>query len=126
MGNGSIYTSTNSGANWISNSAPNLNWNSVCSSADGSRLFAMVNGGGIYTWQATPRPVLSVESSPNGILVSWLVPSMAFALQGSSDLSAGNWVEITDPKPTLNYTNLHYEVALRAAPGNRFYRLVSK
>jgi hypothetical protein len=51
---------------------------------------------------------------------------MPFALQASSDLLAGNWVEITDPKPTLNYTNLHYEVALPTAPGNRFYRLVSK
>jgi hypothetical protein len=46
---GRIYTSTNSGASWVSTSAPSLPWQGVASSADGVKLAASVNGGGIYT-----------------------------------------------------------------------------
>jgi hypothetical protein len=47
--NGGIYTSTNSGQTWISNSVPAGKWSSIASSADGSKLAATINGGGIYT-----------------------------------------------------------------------------
>ena len=45
---GSIYFSTNSGADWLTSSAPNTNWWSLASSADARRMIAAVNGGRIY------------------------------------------------------------------------------
>ena len=38
QGDGSIYTSTNSGATWTRTSAPTNDWTAVASSADGTRL----------------------------------------------------------------------------------------
>ncbi len=48
---GRIYTSTNSGTNWILNATDpnNRNWYSVAASSDGTRLAAVVNGGQVYT-----------------------------------------------------------------------------
>jgi photosystem II stability/assembly factor-like uncharacterized protein len=48
---GGIYTSTNSGVDWTSNSLPALSWRSVACSADGTKLVAAAYGptGGIYT-----------------------------------------------------------------------------
>jgi hypothetical protein len=39
----SIDTSTNSGITWTQTSAPSTNWNAIASSADGTKLVAMVN-----------------------------------------------------------------------------------
>ena len=46
---GSVYTSTNSGMNWLSNNLPGLPWQAVASSADGSKLVAMAQNEPIYT-----------------------------------------------------------------------------
>ncbi len=119
---GSIYTSADRGATWVSNSVPVANWSSVACSADGSRLFATVNGGGIYTFQATPAPTLNIRQSGNTVLVSWVVPSMEFDLQQSSDLTNWSGVGVT---PVLNYTNLCQEVTLPLSQGPRFYRLAT-
>jgi len=61
---------------WTQTSAPINNWNSVASSADGSKLAAAVNGGGIWssadsgnTWTQTSAPTnvwTSVSSSADG------------------------------------------------------------
>jgi hypothetical protein len=75
VGNFSIYTSTNSGFSWISNT-PSAEWVSVASSADGNKLVAAANTGVIYTstnagsnWLATLAPStnwISVASSADG------------------------------------------------------------
>src|ERR1035438_9648461 len=41
--NGGIYTSTNSGATWVSNSAPVRTWWAIASSADGTKLAAAID-----------------------------------------------------------------------------------
>lgn len=48
VGNGKIYTSTDSGANWTPRESDRAWWG-VASSADGSKLVAAVQGGQIYT-----------------------------------------------------------------------------
>src|SRR5258706_1883720 len=61
---GSIYLSTDSGQTWTqATNAPIAEWISVCSSADGSKLAAIVASGSIYisidagkTWVATETP----------------------------------------------------------------------
>jgi len=46
---GRIYTSMNSGTNWITNNVPTANWNCLAASADCTRLIAGVNGGQLYS-----------------------------------------------------------------------------
>lgn len=48
--NGGIYSSTNSGATWISNAAPVKHWNFVASSADGTKLAATTTSGNGQVW----------------------------------------------------------------------------
>lgn len=121
--NGPIYTSTNSGTTWTSNNAPSKTWTSVCSSADGNKLVAVANDGGIYTSQTTPSPKLNIISS-NNLSISWIVPSSDFVLQRNLDLSTTNWVVLTNT-PTLNLTNLQNEISLPLNAENEFFRLIS-
>ena len=79
VGNGQIYTSTDSGVNWTARDT-NRNWFAVASSADGSKLVAVVRlvagvGGQIYTstdsgvtWtpRDTDRDWQAVASSADG------------------------------------------------------------
>src|SRR6266850_221513 len=125
---GCILTSTNSGASWNSNNVPANLWKGVATSADGNMIVAVATpqsgyGGGIYVSQTTPKPQLTLNVSSH-LVLSWMVPSTNFVLQQSSDLTASNWVTLSNT-PVLNPTNLQYEVFLPLAGGNRFYRLAT-
>ena len=120
-----IYTSTNSGLNWETNDAPSLQWNAVASSADGRRLVAVAPPG-IWTSQSTPTPPrLNITRIPDGILLSWTIPSISFILQQNPSLAAANWSDVTIT-PTLNYSTLTYEVALATPATAVFFRLASQ
>ena len=126
-----IYISTNSGATWTPTGAPSANWASVASSADGCRLVAVIktdeygNPGRIYTWQTTPAPALKISSSGSNFLISWIIPSVNFVLQQNPDLAATNWTDVAII-PTLNLTNLEYQVTIPTPAGTMFYRLESQ
>ncbi|MGD0209290.1 MAG: hypothetical protein ABSC89_16965 [Verrucomicrobiota bacterium] len=128
IGGGSIYTSSNSGLTWVSNSAPVSyvpNYSRIASSADGCKMFALIGGGlpGIWTGQIAPASTLNINSSAStGAVLSWLVPSTNFVLQQNSDLSTTNWTDVTDT-PVLNLTNLQNQVILSPSGSNVFYRL---
>jgi hypothetical protein len=122
IGDGAIFTSTNSGVAWATNDAPSTNWSSVASSADGALMVAVVNGGGIWTLQATPAPLLRLSRSQDTVTISWIVPSMNFVLQDKPDSSPADWTDATN-SPTLNFTNLQYQALELATNGSRFYRL---
>lgn len=47
---------------------------------------------------------------------------MNFVLQQNQDLTPGNWVTLTN-KPTLNYTNLNYQLSLSPTNTEGFFRL---
>ncbi|HLH52944.1 MAG TPA: hypothetical protein VKY92_04940 [Verrucomicrobiae bacterium] len=100
----------------------NANWASVASSADGAKLVAVANGGGIYTWQTAPKPVLNLTATGDGLLGSWVIPSMNFRLQKNSDLATTNWTDVAIV-PVLNFTNLQNQVNLPVAGDTWFYRL---
>lgn len=119
---GGIYTSTDSGATWVSNDVPVASWSAVACSADGAKLVAVADDGGIWTAQVTPAPALNLTRSGSNLSISWIVPSMNFALQENSDLSTANWMDVTNASH-LNLTNLQLEVALPLSADNRFYRL---
>ena len=128
-GPGSVYTSTDHGLTWLPTNVPDDYWNSAASSADGTSLVAAAYGdqlgGSIYISQTVPKPVLSIKSKGDLLLLSWLVPSMKFVLQMNSDLSTTNWVSLTNV-PTLNMTNLQNEVVLPPSSNKSFFRLISQ
>jgi len=121
---GEIYTSTNGGVTWAPNIVTNASWSSVASSADGAKLVAVANGGGIYTWQTTPTPTLNINRTGEDLQISWLIPSMSFALQENADLGSTNWTEVASA-PILNLTNLQNQVTLSPPSHPTFYRLSS-
>ena len=122
---GCIYTSTDSGAAWISNNVPASLWESVAVSADGSRMVAAAAGDGIYVAQTTPIPQLHLASVNGNLAFSWIVPVTNLVLQQNSDLSTANWVTLTNV-PTLNLPGLQDEVTLSPANTTGFFRLVSQ
>jgi hypothetical protein len=129
-----VYTSTNFGVTWTTNNLPVSDWWAVASSADGNKLVATAgNDGGdgpisgwgpIYTWYAPPSPHLNLATSNGDLCFSWLVPSTNMVLQENLDLTTTNWVTVTNT-PTLNFSNLQYQITL--SPGNTksFYRLAT-
>jgi hypothetical protein len=120
-GDGAIYRSTDGGNNWVPAGAPNVAWSGIASSADGSKLVAVASGGGIYTWQTRSAPALTVAADGKSLVLSWVIPSMNFQLEGSSDLSTTNWTRIA--QPTLNLTNLQNQLRVPTDGDLRFYRL---
>ncbi len=143
--------STNSGTTWSEEvGLPRYSdvWSLLACSADGERLAIVDNistiptssdvlfishsggtniaaGGGIYTWQTTPTPVLAVVVSGGNAIVSWIVPSGNFVLQENQDLNSTNWTDVPE-SPTLDYSTLRNQVVIPAPPGTMFYRLVSR
>jgi len=121
---GEIYTSTNGGVTWTPNIVTNASWSGVASSADGAKLVAVASGGGIYTWQTVPMPTLNIKLAGNDLQISWLIPSMNFALQQSGDLTSTNWTGVAGA-PSLNLTNLQNQVTMSPPTHSMFYRLSS-
>jgi hypothetical protein len=133
---GVCYTSRDSGATWTQVNLPSGELLTVASSADGNKLVAVgwsstdgVSGGHIYTLQfplpppaPLPSPNLSISGLGQSVGLSWLVPSTAYVLQQNLSLNTTNWTDVTTP-PTLNFTNLNYQVTVSPALGSRFYRL---
>jgi photosystem II stability/assembly factor-like uncharacterized protein len=119
--NGSIYTSTNFGINWTLSSGLPYAYG-IAVSADGSEMLAGA-GGGIWIYQTTPAPQLSLNTSTDNFLLSWLVPSTNFVVQQSPDLVS--WSSITDA-PSLNLTNLNNELTLSPSNSSGFFRLISQ
>jgi hypothetical protein len=120
--------SEDSGQTWggTTINTPGLFGEKVASSADGGLFLATtLNGTYIYQTPSTPRLRLS-KTGDSGVL-SWLAPSTPFSLQQTSDLASGDWTEVA-ASPSLNTTNLQYQVVLpaNAAAGTTFYRLQSR
>jgi hypothetical protein len=129
---GPIYHSADSGVTWTVTPAPSAFWLRVACSADGSVAIAAgaTSGGGelggvISDAQAppfAPSLQLSIGKSASDVRLSWLVPSTSLVVQQISSLDSGDWLAVTN-QPTLNFTNVHYEVTLPLSSTNAFYRL---
>ena len=122
------YLSTDSGETWVPANAPAGDWQAVACAASGSNV--AVVGGSLAATLRTPSPAPPLPPSPPLVIglskekpsLSWLLPSTSFVLQQSSDLTAPDWVDVTN-RATLNFTNLHQEVTLSPSSGKAFYRL---
>lgn len=121
-GSASIYSSVDSGNTWVSNSAPSgVQWKALGSSADGKKLFAAVNGGGIYTYQIAPA--LTVTSSDHECVVSWPASATRFALQRNSGLEPTNWTTLTNA-PTSDA--IRRAVTIPETGAAMFFRLIEQ
>jgi hypothetical protein len=123
---GQIYGSNDSGVTWNLAEAPVQPWQAVALSGNGSNLVAVSSSfifvSGPPAALPPPPPRMQIRQSEGGLKVSWLVPSAKFTLQQASDLSNENWRTVSQA-PSLNLTNLHYEVVVPSPASNRFYRL---
>jgi hypothetical protein len=126
-----LEISTNSGAIWAPANVPAGQWNSVAVSADGSFL-GVAGVGQIATLHppASPPPIppspqLVIDRLGGNVGLSWLVPSTPFVLEQTADLRSTDWVAVPT-SPTLNVTNLNYQLTLPAASGARLYRLTQQ
>lgn len=122
--NGPIYTSSDYGVTWVSNHIANLLWSGVACSADGGELLATYPNY-IFMSKTTVSPQINITPTNGNLTVSWIIPSTNFVLQQKSDLTAANWVSLTNT-PTLNLTNLHNEVVLTPTNSNGFFRLITQ
>jgi hypothetical protein len=128
-----LFFSTDGGVTWSQNSGLYANWAAVACSADGHRLFAADFNGGVFVIQLKPHdlqlimppPQLTIRSASNDAVIDWLVSSETFALEETPSLTNPSWTESL-VTPSLNYTNLHYQVLLSNLIGARFYRLASR
>ncbi len=124
---GHLFLSTDSGATWNLTYSLFTHWSCVAVSADGTKLVAAENAGHIYTLHLSPvtlSPTLRIRPSGTNAVVSWLVPSMDFTLQQSTDPSSSNWVNVA-AAPLLNTANLYNEVTVPSSLGNSCFRLSS-
>ena len=76
----------------------------------------------MYTSQSQLSPSIDVVPAGESLTFSWLVPSTSFVLQQSSDLNKTNWT-VVPTTPTLNISNLQYQVKVAPSLGKSFYRL---
>lgn len=126
-GNDLIYISRDSGATWTYANAPAGIGRAIACSANASNIVAA--GSSIYSLQSPdlapplpPRVCLNIIQSDKNMYISWLVPSTKFKLQGNPDVSSSEWTDVLTT-PTLNFTNLNYEIKVSPTLSRSFYRL---
>ena len=121
-GSGPIYSSTDSGAIWTSNNVARQAWSAATSSADGCRLAAVTSSAGIWRAQLPLAEQLYVAPSSSNLVLSWVVPSTALALQQATDLVTGVWTAVPGA-PALNLATLQYQSTVDPTNSQNFYRL---
>jgi len=68
-------------------------------------------------------PLLSItRTTTNTVAVSWPSPATGFTLQQNTNPATTNWTDVP-ATPTLDPTNLHYQVTVSPTNGRSFYRL---
>ena len=117
---GLILISTNWGASSYWDGSANINWSSVATSSDGSKLVATANGNLIYTWRAIP--FLTIARSVGDLTVSWrsMSAALGYELEQNSDLTTTNWLNVGLP---VNDDGTNRSVSLAETTSNSFFRL---
>jgi hypothetical protein len=145
--NGPIYSSTNSGLTWTAFSAPGSYDFPLTFGSKGARFSARTkihpspeNRGAnppIGNWYAVggepnertfvvtrdtsqPAPILSITHSTTGNRVSWSAAFRGYVLQANSDLSATNWINVTNAIVQVEGEN---QVFIPSEAIQNFYRL---
>jgi hypothetical protein len=125
---GNVYTSTNSGVTWASNSIP-LPAQGVACSSDAAKVYAFFNVGdpdsGFSGYVFTPQEaLLSIAPAGANVILSWPASYLAnFQLEENADTATTNWTSVAaTPEIVGNY----FQVTNAAAGGGKFFRLKSQ
>ena len=103
ISDGSIYTSTDSGATWILQSnAPDALWHSVASTADGSKLVATVYRGAIYASTNAGVNWTQIDQAYSG---GW--GTVVSSADGNKLAAAYNFPILT-PTNVQNYSQVYF------------------
>ena len=70
---------------------------------------------------STNRPVVGVVTTPPNLTLTWPLVSASFTLQSSTNLAAGNWINVTSPAPQIAGTN--YQIVLPSTNPAQFFRM---
>jgi hypothetical protein len=74
-------------------------------------------------FRPTPVPApLSIQSTANGVVISWPASAIGFRLQENTNLNTTNWVANTNSIAVTNGTD---RVTVTPAVGTRFFRLIN-
>lgn len=119
------FLSTNGGNLWTSNTLPSAEWSCAAMSADGATMFVAGFPGAIYALQTTPAPQLKLAANNSQLAFAWTQPSSNFALQQSPNLTGTNWSDVSNT-PTLDLTNLQYQVTVPLSNSSGFFRLITQ
>ena len=124
---GPIYVSTNSGNSWYPTFSPATNWSALASSADGTKFYAVVNGGAIYcstnsgmSWQSNNSPSnswTSIAVSADGTKVYAASTNLIY---GSTN-SGRTWVPLSAPSIGWKSICSSADGTFLAAAGNFCY-----
>jgi hypothetical protein len=109
--NGSAIAPTNAGSYTVIGTINNANY-------QGSTTNTLVIN------DATP-PQMSIALTRTNLTVSWPYANTGYTVQSCTNLTLGNWLNVTSPAPQ-NVSNLWWELALPPATnvGGIFYRLM--
>lgn len=122
-----VYLSDDYGMTWRTNITTGTISSGAACSADGCRLaiacFSPQRG--LWVSQTNPSPRLEVQMGITNLALKWIVPSTNFVLQQNGDLATTNWASVTN-FPSLNYTNIQFEVRVPASETNGYFRLMQQ
>lgn len=132
---GGILVSTDYGDNWTLTSAPLVGWNSIATSASGTKLVA-AGRQGVYTsadsgvtWVQRLNPaggaVKAVASSADGVKLVAVADQAAFGIYTSAD-SGVTWQPVTAPPGRANGNGIHFHGAASSANGNRLIAIADR
>jgi hypothetical protein len=120
---GSLYTSSDSGITWVSNSLPVVTWTVVACSADRDVMFAVGRQG---VWMSRTNTPKRIEALLNGqsLTLSWTIPSNDAVLQERVDLLGASWTN-SSSLVTTDVSKLQKTVTIPLTEGQKYFRLVS-
>ena len=116
-----LFTSTNSGATWQEFLVPDANWPGLACTANGARFWAAA-AQNILTLETTVGVELTAASRNGQLEMSWIILSAPLTLKVTSDLSSGQWADVTNA-PTLDLNTLRYRISIPTTSTRGFYRL---
>ncbi len=71
---------------------------------------------------STSSPTLSASLAGPDLTLSWPLPAAGFGLMTRTNLSLGDWVQVTSPTPQI--IGNHWQVIMPVAQNTQFFRLV--
>ena len=95
---------------------PETNWYAVGDASNGSKIAITGNS-------SQPAPLLTITPSNGGALIAWPASFSGYGLQSSHDLTATNWVNVTN---SVRVTASENQVFITSSIDNAFFRLKSQ